>query len=568
MFSVIRTMRAVRWWNSETRRYPAAAAVGLMWALAYPTPGVAGLAWVAPGLLLLSGLGLGGASAFRVGYVAGLVQAMVSLRWLLEIPHAAGAVAGWLAMCAWCAVFPAAWLALSRGVVDARATGDGSGPQAGHGRWRVCVERYAATPWVRRALVPVAVAALWVGFEMLRGRLLGGFPWNFLGASQWRQVPLLQMARVTGVYGVSFLVCWTSVAFMMASVLVGLRPQNRWMWLAEGRVPLFVLLTCLGTGFYRIIQQRRDEVQRPPRQIRLALIQPAIPQTLLWDPSERDRSFATARRLTESALSSGADLLVWPEGDFGLDQQHFREVSERVALGRIPWVFSATDTQEVDGKEVAFNAAFATGPDGRIARTYRKRRLVPFGEYVPLAGWLPFLRHLTPIGEGFGAGTVPRVFALETPGGLALAAPVICFEDIFPHGIRDHAGPGADFLLELTNDGWFGRSGAQWQHLANVVFRAVENDIPIVRCSNNGVTCWIDSDGVVREVLGQGDRVYQEGFLTVGVPVGTGRSGRTWYRQNGDVFGWVCVGYGGLAAMTVWRHRRGRVSGSGTPIAA
>ena len=94
-------MRAVRWWNSETRRYPAAAAVGLMWALAYPTPGVAGLAWVAPGLLLLSGLGLGGASAFRVGYVAGLVQAMVSLRWLLEIPHAAGAVAGWLAMCAW-----------------------------------------------------------------------------------------------------------------------------------------------------------------------------------------------------------------------------------------------------------------------------------------------------------------------------------------------------------------------------------------------------------------------------------------------------------------------------------
>jgi len=523
MFSVIRTMRAVRWWNSETRRYPAAAAVGLMWALAYPTPGVAGLAWVAPGLLLLSGLGLGGASAFRVGYVAGLVQAMVSLRWLLEIPHAAGAVAGWLAMCAWCAVFPAAWLALSRGVVDARATGDGSGPQAGHGPWRVCVERYAATPWVRRALVPVAVAALWVGFEMLRGRLLGGFPWNFLGASQWRQVPLLQMARVTGVYGVSFLVCWTSVAFMMASVLVGLRPQNRWMWLAEGRVPLFVLLTCLGTGFYRIIQQRRDEVQRPPRQIRLALIQPAIPQTLLWDPSERDRSFATARRLTESALSSGADLLVWPEGDFGLDQQHFREVSERVALGRIPWVFSATDTQEVDGKEVAFNAAFATGPDGRIARTYRKRRLVPFGEYVPLESALRGLIAFFDLPmSSFTAG--PAAQTLLAGAGTTIA-PSICYEIVYPELVRRGAA-GAGLLLTVSNDTWFGASLGPLQHLEMARMRALENSRDLLRATNDGVSALIDHRGTVTVRGGQFSREVVRGEVQP-------RTGSTPYTQVG-----------------------------------
>jgi len=328
------------------------------------------------------------------------------------------------------------------------------------------------------------------------------------------------------------------------------------MWLAEARVPMFVLLVCLGTGFFRIVEQRRQDVVTPPRLLRLALIQPAIPQTLLWDPAERGRSFDVASRLSDAALAAGTDVLVWPEGDFGLDRDRFRAVSSRLGATPMPWVFSATDVEDVEGREVAYNAAFLVGTDGRVSGIYRKRRLVAFGEYVPLVRWLPFVRHLTPIGEGFGAGVEAKRFEVGNSNGKVGAAPVICFEDTFPHGVRDHAGGDVDFLLELTNDGWFGQSGAQWQHLANVVFRAVENDLPIVRCTNNGITCWVDSLGVVREVLGEtGNAVYGEGFLTVQVPVGAGRTGTTWYHSRGDVFGWGCVLYAALATTGVWRRR-------------
>jgi len=544
-----------RLWNHETRRYPLAILAGLVLALAYPTPGIAGLAWVAPGVLLMSGLGLRSREAFRVGYVGGLIQSLVSLRWLLEMPHPAGAVAGWLALSGYCAVFPGLWVAFSTGIVARR-----SRPEVGHrdvagrtpapsGGWRDAVEAYLSTPWIRRVTIPVAVAAVWVATEMLRSRLLTGFPWNPLGVSQWRQVPLLQVARVTGVYGLSFLVCWASVAFAAACTMVAIRPRERWLWLAEARLPLFVVLACLGTGFYRVIEQRRADLLRPPRKLRVALVQPSIPQTLLWDPGERDRSFGVISRLTDAALATQPDVLVWPEGDFGLDRDRFREVTSRFGERRVPWAFSATDVSEEGAERSAYNAVFL-GVGGAVDEIYRKRRLVAFGEYVPMVRWLPFMKYLTPIGEGFAAGLEPVRFEVGNGTGRAVAAPVICFEDVFPHGVRDHVGAEVDFLLELTNDGWFGTSSAQWQHLANVVFRAVENDVAIVRCANNGITCWVDSLGLVRDVLGEdGADVYRAGFRTIEVPVGLGRAGATWYRKYGDAFGWGCVGYAVMAAM-------------------
>jgi apolipoprotein N-acyltransferase len=544
-----------RLWNDETRRYPLAIVAGLALALAYPTPGIAGFAWVAPGVLLMSALGLRWKEAFRVGYVAGLIQSLVSLRWLLEMPHPAGAVAGWLALSGYCALFPALWVAFSTAIVARRSRPEVGGREVA-GRtpvpsvgWRGAVEAYLSTPWIRRVTIPVAVAAVWVATEMLRSRLLTGFPWNPLGVSQWRQVPLLQVARVTGVYGLSFLVCWASVAFAGACTMVAVRPRERWMWLAEARLPLFVVLACLGTGFYRVIEQRRADLLRPPSKLRVALVQPSIPQTLLWDPAERDRSFAVVSRLTDAALATQPDMLVWPEGDFGLDRDRFREVTSRFGGRRIPWAFSATDVSEEGAERSAYNAVFL-GVDGAVEATYRKRRLVAFGEYVPLVRWLPFMKYLTPIGEGFAAGSEPVRFKVGNPTAGAVAAPVICFEDVFAHGIRDHVGAEVDFLLELTNDGWFGTSSAQWQHLANVVFRAVENDVAIVRCANNGITCWVDSLGLVRDVLGEsGAGVYRAGFRTIEVPVGMGRAGATWYRKYGDAFGWGCVGYAVLAAI-------------------
>ncbi len=293
--------------------------------------------------------------------------------------------------------------------------------------------------------------------------------------------------------------------------------------------------------------------------MRLALIQPAIPQTVLWDEDAWGESFGVMDRLTRAALVTGPEMVIWPEGSFGLVRTNFEAMSGLLLGQGVGWIFCETDFEIGDGGgRKSYNAAFMTGADGRVTEVYRKRRLVPFGEFVPLVRWLPFMRYLTPIGDGFTAGDGVVRFEWERRDGLGRVrmSPIICFEDVFPHGIREHTVGGVDFLLELTNNAWFGESGAHWQHLANAVLRAVENQVAVVRCTNNGVTCWVDELGAVREVLGEGGaRVYREGFLTVGIPVGQGRAGSTWYAKNGDVFGWVCGVIGLGWVLRGWRGK-------------
>ena len=162
-----------------------------------------------------------------------------------------------------------------------------------------------------------------------------------------------------------------------------------------------------------------------------------------------------------------------------------------------------------------FNAAFLFSPDGRFRNVYHKQNLVIFGEYIPLVRWLPFIKWFTPITGSFASGTKAVPFELErwppvrhesirivqTPGrrpalpNRVKTSTLICFEDVFPHLAREYVQDDTDFLVNLTNDGWFGEGAAQWQQAVTAVFRAVENGVPLVRCCNNGLTCWADANG-------------------------------------------------------------------------
>jgi apolipoprotein N-acyltransferase len=201
-----------------------------------------------------------------------------------------------------------------------------------------------------------------------------------------------------------------------------------------------------------------------------------------------------------------------------------------------------------------FNSAFAISPDGKLTGMYRKRQLVIFGEYIPFVKQMPFMKYLSPIGEtGFTPGTKPIPFRLDS---LDLVASVlICFEDTFPHLVREYVEPNTDVLVNLTNNGWFGESAAQWQHAATAVFRAVENRIPLVRCANNGLTCWVDSTGAMHDVRFEGSTdIYKAGFKIVNVPVlaaGETRS-LSLYTRYGDVFGWTCVTL--IALNLLWNY--------------
>jgi apolipoprotein N-acyltransferase len=204
------------------------------------------------------------------------------------------------------------------------------------------------------------------------------------------------------------------------------------------------------------------------------------------------------------------------------------------------WIIIGSDDFDFHGTNaIYFNSSFLVSPRGELVTTYRKRRLVIFGEYVPLVDWLPFIKYFTPITGGFTAGDKPVTFELGTNGpGTSV---LICFEDTFPHYAREHATDDIDFLVNITNDGWFGDSAAQWQHAANAVFRAVENGLPLVRCSNNGITCWIDEHGAMRDVgFNDFNDVYRAGFKIVSIPIAAARAS-TFYNRYGDVFGWACV---------------------------
>ncbi|HLX95612.1 MAG TPA: apolipoprotein N-acyltransferase, partial [Verrucomicrobiae bacterium] len=434
--------------------------------------------------------------------------------------------------------------------------------------------------WLRRTRWSLAGAAAWVALEMVRARLFGGFPWDLLGVSQYRMVPLIQIASVTGVYGVSFLVAWFSLSLFSAARAIFGSPNRRFVWQAEMILPLLTVMGLFIFGFVRAGQGNP-----PGTTLRVLLVQPGIPQTLIWNANEDEKRFRQLLQMTESALaenenqdsagpvvqivdpaksnsepggiritrpSGKADLLIWPESAvpkmLRYDEATYRAVTGLAQAYQVWLITSSDDAEPAPGGSASpdgvdyFNSAFLVTPAGRLADVYHKRKLVIFGEYIPLVQWLPFIKYLTPITGSFTPGNRPVTFELGDRH--VNAAPLICFEDAFPGVARKSANDDVDFLVNLTNDGWFGDSAAQWQHLATAVFRAVENNLPLIRCANNGVTCWIDANGRVRDIFrDRTGSVYGVGTMTVDVPVTQAGAGRapTFYHRHGDWFGWACV---------------------------
>ncbi len=572
---------------SERPRYALAIVAGLLLAASFPRPNVAGLAWVAPGLLLAAALGMPGGPAFRIGLVGGFAHFLASLYWLLLIPAYVQLVVpipiapfvGWLALSLAMAVFTGLWVWLCWKIYPVKFEGASGLPanaaQAevpGTGRrfprltlpWPL-LDQFLATSWVQRLGWAFACAALWVACEMVRARIFSGFPWNLLGASQYQMLPLIQVASITGVYGVSFLVVWFSVALFCMAVMLCRRPEQPLAWSRELLVPLLAALAVASVGLRQVLA-----APEPGARLKIALVQPSIPQTTIWDPQKAAERFAEVMALSEKALQSNPDLLVWPEAAvpnlFRWDtnqvyqgQTVYDSLTSLARQHRVWLIMGADDAEPVPGKrdEVNFyNSGFLVSPQGDVRATYRKQQLVIFGEYVPLSRWLPFLKDFTQVYGEFTAGNGPVPFIL--PDLRVKTSVLICFEDVFPHLARRYVEPDTDFLLNLTNDGWFGNSAAQWQQAANAVFRAVENGLPLVRCANNGITCWIDAQGRLHDVYFPGSTdVYQAGYKVVQVPLLAGQErAETFYTRHGDWFGWACVGLAVVCVGLQWVRRR------------
>ncbi|HLN22582.1 MAG TPA: apolipoprotein N-acyltransferase, partial [Patescibacteria group bacterium] len=342
-------------------------------------------------------------------------------------------------------------------------------------------------PGVARVLV---FAVAWTVLEWVRSWIFTGFSWNLLGTVWMPVLPVVQFASVFGAYGLGLL---TVVVAALPAVLV--QPSRR--HIVAVAVSLLSLLVIAAWGAWRL---PAGPVPSVPG-VKLRLVQGNVTQTAKWRPEMREQHLRDYLRLTMLPGHDQVTAVVWPETAvpyFLEDEPVVRQLIAAVTPpGGVVITGAVRGTPPGVPPFQIWNSLEAVNAEGAIIATYDKVHLVPFGEYVPLRGILP-LSKITPGGVDFTAGVGLRTLALP---GLPAVGPTICYEDIFPAQVAA-ADPRPSWLLNITNDGWFGISAGPYQHFAAARLRAVEEGLPMIRDANTGVTGVVDPYGrVVAELV-------------------------------------------------------------------
>ena len=493
---------------------------GALLALAYPRADWGLLALVALIPFLLSLQSTDRAAALLRGYACGATFFAVLLYWIPGVMETYGGLP-----------LPVAWLLLAL-LVFYLAT------------YFALFGWLVSDAWRRHGPIALAFAPVsWVALEIARARLLTGFPWGLLGYSQYRNPALLQASAWGGILAVSFLV----MAANAGGALLMLRPAGIRVRIA-GAVLIAVLGLSWAGGVLAMRRGDRQEAIDAGGAIQVAAVQANVPQDRKWDPRSAAGTLSDLSRLSRGAASGGARLIVWPESsspfsvrrpsrDAGpgptvqTDETYATFLGDLARSLNTDLIVGSIDYRAAGGELRAYNSALAVGADGTLGATYDKVHLVPFGEYVPLARVLFLVNRMVggAIAE-FAAGT--RLAPLPTSVGRA--GTIICYEAIFPEVVRRVAGDDADFLVNITNDAWFGRTAAPYQHLAMAAVRAAENRRFMLRAANTGISALIDPYGRILSRTGIEESAVLAGALRA-------RHDRTVYSRCGDLFAWGCA---------------------------
>jgi len=381
---------------------------------------------------------------------------------------------------------------------------------------------------------------------------------------------ILQIASVAGSGAVSFVLVYFGLASAAYAHRIffervrGLRKRS-----PEFMVALMLLVVSAAPFLREIAGAQRQPLAK------LALVQPYIPQNQKWDAAFATEVLETIEQVTLAANDRGApDVIVWPEAvtPWALYREPaVEDWLEHMArkIGK-PLLLGSVATQ-VPGEEREkwFNAAFVVDPvAGLDATHYAKRKLVPFGEYIPLRPILGWLEKVAPIGGDFARGESAAPLLVPAGTNRIPMGVLICYEDIFPSLARDSARSGAEVLAVLTNNAWFGEGGAAYQHAAHSVLRAIETRRPVIRCGNGGWSGWIDEYGGTRvTVTNDEDSVYFRGAQTVTLSRDVRWHGRqTFYTEHGDWFVAACAGLVLLGYYLVQFLRRPTPRADGQPV--
>lgn len=483
---------------------------GLFLVVIFPTFNFHLLAWISLVPLFLALRGQNVKNGFWLGGITGIVYFAGTVHWVTNSVHYYGGIPLILAsiitllLCAYLALYPALFGAV---IVHLRKN---------HPPFMI-----------------LSAPAVWTALELARTYVFSGFPWSLLGYSQYLALPVIQVSDIVGVYGVSFLIVLVNEA--LAEFLMDRK-----------KYPLLVIAAAtmvivLGYGFMRLHAPENSGG------ITVSVVQGNIEQDRKWDPAFQKEVLSIYTQLTQEALQTHPDIIIWPEtatpfyfNGEGLRDKILRDdLTAFVKKNGVPLLFGSPTIEVKPGRVVHLrNSAFLLSIDGTIGAVYHKLHLVPFGEYVPLKKVLFFVEKMVQAIVDFESGNDYTVMTIAKhgPNGAdeVKLSTAICYEIIFPDLIRRFVNKGAGIITTITNDAWFGRTAAPYQHFSMAVFRAVENRVPVARAANTGISGFIDAKG---RILDTSD-IFTTAYLTRSLTPG---SVKTFYTRYGDVFSYLCL---------------------------
>ena len=503
-----------------------ALASGAALALSFPNYNLGLLAWVSVGLLVVASAAERPRVAPLYGFLHGLVFYPLSLPWIAVVMRQYGNVDPWT----------------SAGILG--LMGIAGGIVCSFFSWGVALASRKG-----KVLACVLAPVLWVTLEFARGHLpIIGFPWNLIGYAASGNLAFVQLTPVTGVYGLSFVVA--GYGSLLAYAVLARTPRA---WKTAGAVTAALIVIGVA-GPHFVPPATPHHVAH--------LVQTNFPQSESYPSNWLQAHAGELDELERIGVNASSrtpgvpSLIVWPEvpAPFSLQEPEFVARMERMARNSRSDVLVGVEDWKKDaaGSWIATNSAALLDPSGQRTFTYDKIRLVPFGEYVPLRRWLTFAGRLTADISDFTPGSEYSIGKLHDSPPALEGSPAsgsvehsfgvfICYEAVFPETVRRFTASGAALLINISNDGWFGRSAAPAQHLMMARVRAVENRRWLLRDTNNGFTVSVDPYGRIvaalpTDVRGQLDAPYD--FTSV----------QTLYTRWGDWFAWVCI----AAALALW----------------
>jgi len=412
-------------------------------------------------------------------------------------------------------------------------------------------------PFTRKSslFILLFVPSVWVLLEYARAHLLTGFPWAILGYSQYLNLPSIQIADITGAWGVSFLLMFVNTAIV--EIIWAFREKL----MSRLKIAVILLIALLSlTLFYGFFILSRESRFENRESIKVAVIQGNIPQEMKWEPSAKEYILKKYIAISEKAAKDGPDIIIWPEAalPFILEEEplFFEQVNDAVRKMNRRLLLGAVTVQG----DVYYNSAIFISPTGRVLAKYNKLHLVPFGEFIPLRKIFPFLETVAPIGDiargreytifGINSHKFSTEYQVPSTGQKESRveknkdikfAVLICFEDLFPELSREFVGHGAQFLVNITNDAWYKKTSAPFQHLQASVLRAVENRVYMARAANTGISGFISPGGKIISLVKapDGENTFVDGYAIREIHISKNKP--SFYTRYGDVFIVICV---------------------------